>query len=73
MDKDDKKHLEEYKREETFLTYRLKVVKALIKPLEDEINFEKSTLSSQINETTVKSEHDFPNFKKYSNNLPKGF
>jgi len=49
MDKDELTHLEGYKKEETSLAYRLHIVKALIKGLEDKQKDEKIGFSKAIN------------------------
>jgi len=53
MDKDDLKHLEDYKKEETSLAYRLKIVKALIVPLEQKQKEEKVGFKKVINEAPL--------------------
>jgi len=48
MDKDELTHLQEYKKEETYLAYRLKIVKALIVGLENQQKTEKEGFNKAI-------------------------
>jgi len=62
MDKDELLHLADYKKEETYLAYRLKIVKALIVGLEKQQKIEKEGFNKAINETKLKQ-----NYRRDSN------
>ncbi len=58
MDKDDKQHLEEYRRELSALKVRIPIMEKLIKGLESKEKLE------------VPTQHDFPNYAKYKETDP---